>query len=587
MDLCLDGKNYLRLSAEICVLLIDNMRNKELADMFNAIGDALEFKGENPFKIIAYRKAARVLSDMTEDIESIHQQGKLREIPGIGEGIAKKIDEYLRTGKMKKYEEAKRDIPEGLLELLSIQSVGPKTLALAHKNLGVKNLSDFKKVASDGSLAKLPGMGNKKVENILKGMERFEVSKERISLGDAIPLVQSIVEKLKELKCVKDVSPAGSLRRFKETVGDIDILVTGAEGSKIIDYFTKLPGVGQILAKGETKGSVVMHTGQQVDVRVLSEDSYGAALQYFTGSKAHNIKLRHMARERGLKISEYGVFKGSKKIAGRIEEEVYRTLNLPWIPAELREDRGEIETAIDGKLPQLVEYEEIKGDLHVHSKYSDGSATIEELAIEAKRLGYEYIAICDHSKSVKYAGGLSEDRLLEEIEEIDRINAKLKGITVLKGTEVDILQNGKLDYLDSLLSKLDIVVAAIHTSFKKDCNKRMMSAMENPYVKVIAHPTGRLISSREGYVIDINEVIGYAAKTDTALEINAYYDRLDLNDVNSRKAKDLGVKLSIGTDAHHKYQLWMMKLGVGVARRGWLEKKDLLNTLSVTKLRNL
>lgn len=562
------------------------MKNKELALIFEKIGDALEFKGENPFKIIAYRKAARILNDLTEDIEVIHRQGTLRDIPGIGEGIAKKIDEYLRTGKMKKYEEVTGDLPDGLLELMEIPSLGPKTLSLAHKKLGVSNLEDLRRVIEDGSLAELPGMGQKKAENILKGIERFEVSRRRISLGDAFPLVMSVVNELKQLKEIKQISPAGSLRRLKETIGDIDILVAGDKGREIIGAFTHLPEVAEILAKGETKGSVVMRGGQQVDLRVVPEDSYGAALQYFTGSKAHNIKLRYMARERGLKISEYGVFKGEKKIAGETEEEVYGTLGLPWIPPELREDRGEIEAALEGKLPSLVDETDIKGDLHVHSKYSDGSASIEELAREAMRLGYEYIAICDHSKSVKYAGGLPEDKLLKQLEEIAELNGKLKDFTILSGTEVDILQDGSLDYPDHILERLDLVVAAIHIGFKQRCTERMLQAMENPHVDVIAHPTGRLISSREGYEIEINRIIEKAAETITALEINAYYDRLDLNDINARRAKEYGVKLSIGTDAHHKHQLWMMKLGVGVARRGWLEPKDLLNTLPADKLKN-
>lgn len=562
------------------------MKNKELALIFEKIGDALEFRGENPFKIIAYRKAARILNDLSEDIEVIHKIGTLREIPGIGEGIAKKIDEYLKTGRMNKYEEVMGGIPGGLLELMAIPNLGPKTLSLVYKKLEVRNLKDLKKVIEDGSLAQLPGMGQKKAENILKGIERFEVSKERISLGDAFPLVTSIIDKLKHLKQVKQISPAGSLRRLKETIGDIDVLVASDRGREIIRSFTHLPEVVEILAEGDTKGSVIVRGGCQVDVRVVTEESYGAALQYFTGSKAHNIKLRYMARERGLKISEYGVFKGERKFAGRTEEEVYGMLNLPWIPPELREDRGEIEAAMKDRLPSLVVQNDIRGDLHVHSKYSDGSASIEEIVEEAKRLGYKYIAICDHSKSVRYAGGMSEEKILKQIEEIAELNKKLKDFTILSGVEVDILQDGSLDYSDHVLEELDLVVAAIHIGFKHKCTERMQKAMESPHVDVIAHPTGRLISSREGYQIEIPKIIEKAAETHTALEINAYYDRLDLNDINARRAKEYGVKLSIGTDAHHPHQLWMIKLGVGVARRGWLETKDILNTLTVDKLRD-
>lgn len=562
------------------------MENRELALIFGKIADALEFKGENPFKIIAYRKAARILNDLTEDIAVIHKHGALRNIPGIGEGIAKKIDEFLTTGKMKKYEEVVGNMPDGFLELMAIPNLGPKTLSLAYEKLGVKNFVDLKKVIEDGSLARLPGMGQKKAANILKGIERFEGSKERISLGDAFPLVTNVIGKLKQLEEVKQISPAGSLRRLKETIGDIDILVASDKGREIIRAFAHLPEVVEILAEGDTKGSVVMSPGCQVDVRVVTEDSYGAALQYFTGSKAHNVKLRGMARERGLKVSEYGVFRGEEKLAGRTEKEVYEMLNLPWIPPELREDRGEVQAAMEGKLPLLVTQTDIKGDLHVHSEYSDGSASIGEIAEEAKKLGYEYVAICDHSKSVRYAGGLSGEKILKQLEEIAELNGKLKDFTILSGTEVDILQNGTLDYPDHILEKLDIVVAAIHMGFKKDCTERMRRAMENPHVDVIAHPTGRLISSREGYQIEIHKIMEKAAETGTALEINAYYDRLDLNDLNVRRAKEYGVKLSIGTDAHHRHQLWMMKLGVGVARRGWLEPKNLLNTLPVDELRD-
>jgi DNA polymerase (family 10) len=388
--------------------------------------------------------------------------------------------------------------------------------------------------------------------------------------------VLGILAKLKE---VEKISAAGSLRRLKETIGDIDILVAGEKGEEIIRAFTHLSDVLEVLAEGATKGSVVVAGGHQIDLRVVPRDAYGAALQYFTGSKAHNIRLRSMARDKGLKLSEYGVFKGKKRIAGKTEEDVYGSLGLPWVPPELREDRGEIEAAARNRLPTLVKESDVKGDLHVHSRYSDGSASIEEMAKEAKRLGYSYIAICDHSTSVRYAGGLSRKRLLEQIDEIAEVNKNLKGIRVLSGAEVDILQDGSLDYPDDILERLEFVVAAIHMGFKRNCTERMEKAMENPHVDAIAHPTGRLISSREGYLIEINRVIDKAAETHTALEINAYYDRLDLNDVNVRRAKECGVKLSIGTDAHHPQQLWMMKLGVGVARRGWLERGDLLNTL--------
>ncbi|MCP2619127.1 DNA polymerase/3'-5' exonuclease PolX, partial [Candidatus Aminicenantes bacterium AC-335-A11] len=537
-----------------------------------------------------YRKAARVLEDLTEDIEVITKKGKLREIPGVGEGIAKKIEEYIKTGKMKKYEEALSGIPEGLLELLEIQNLGAKTISLAHKELGVKNLDDLKRVIEDGSLAKLFGMGEKKVENIKKGIEIYEQAHERIPIYEALTIVEDVIEYLKNAPGISQISPAGSLRRMKETVGDIDILATGKNGREIIEFFTKYPNVDRVIASGKTKGSIMVKTEKgkkQVDLRIVDEDCYGAALQYFTGSKAHNIRLRSMAKEKGLKISEYGVFRDDKKIAGRTEEEIYKILNLPWIPPEIREDRGEIECALENRLPDLINYTDIKGDLHVHSSYSDGHSTIEEIAEHAKSLGYEYIAICDHSQSVKYAHGLTEDRLKRQIEEIDKLNEKLTGIKILKGIEVDILPDGKLDFPDELLAQLDYVVASIHIGFKKNVTERMLLALENPYVHTLAHPTGRLISKREGYDVDLDKIFEAALKNNKILELNAYYDRLDLNEINLRKAKEMGIKIAIGTDAHHIGGMRMMRFGIGIARRGWLEKKDVLNCLPYSELKKI
>ncbi|MFB0564257.1 MAG: DNA polymerase/3'-5' exonuclease PolX [Candidatus Aminicenantaceae bacterium] len=558
------------------------MKNRELATIFTRIGDALEIKGEVGFKIIAYRKAARILEDLTEDIETVAREKRLEKIPGIGSGIAKKIEEYLTTGHMNKYKEALSGIPESLLELLEIQNLGAKTAHLAYKHLGVKNLEDLKKVIEDGSLAKLYGLGEKKVENIKKGIEIYELAQERIPLYDAMNIVEEMIAYLKKSPHISHLSPAGSLRRMKETVGDIDVLATGKKGAQIIQYFTKFPKVKRVLAAGETKGSVMIFTDKgehQVDLRIVDESEYGAALQYFTGSKAHNIKLRAMARKKGLKISEYGVFRNEEKIAGYDEEEVYRSLGLPLILPELREDRGEIEFALKNELPQVVEYSEIKGDLHVHSNYSDGHLSIKEITELAKEMNYEYIAICDHSQSAKYAGGLSPEMLKQQIREIDKLNQELKDIKILKGTEVDILQDGELDFPDELLKELDIVVAAIHSGFKKNVTERILRSMENPYVTIIAHPSGRLISRREGYDVDLGRVLQEAQKTGKALELNAFYDRLDLNEFYLKKAKEKGIKISIGTDTHHVKGLQMMRLGVGTARRGWLEKKDILNCL--------
>jgi DNA polymerase (family 10) len=555
------------------------MKNRDIARILDRIGDVLEFKGENVFKVNAYRRAARALEDLAEDVQAIKEQGRLRQIPGIGSGMAEKVEEYLSTGKIGKHEELTKDLPPRLMDLLKIPGLGPKTLQLAYERLGVRDLEDLKRVIADGNLAGLPGMGAKKVENIQKGIEHLMGSRQRIPLGVAYPLVQTIVGELEKIAGVSRVSAAGSLRRMRETIGDIDILATGKKGAVIIEEFCQLPLVERILAQGDTKGSVIVEGGTQVDLRVVEEAAYGAALQYFTGSKDHNIKLREMAKAGGLKISEYGVFKGQRKLSGKTEEEVYKVLGLPLIPPELREDRGEIEAGLKGDLPELVEAKKILGDLHVHSEFSDGASTLEEIAAEGKDLGYKYVAICDHSRSVKYAGGLSADRLERQGEEIRRLNSKLKGIQLLAGSEVDIKGDGSLDFPDRLLEKLDIVLAAIHQGFKQRVTERMCKAMENPHVDVIVHPTGRLISRREGYEVDLEAVLKKAAETRTALEINAYYDRLDLNDMNCLRAGKLGVKVAIGTDAHHSNQMWMLQLGVGVARRGWLEAKDVVNTL--------
>lgn len=554
------------------------MKNAQIANIFNRMADILEFKGENSFKINAYRKAARVIQDLTEDIETLTNEGRLRDIPGVGEGIAKKIDEYIKTGRMSKYEELKADVPESLIDLLGIQGLGPKTLILVHKELGVKNLLELQRAIENGSLAKLPQMGEKKVENIQQGLKLFQASRERILLGFALPEVWGLIEELQKFPEVTKISSAGSLRRLKETVGDIDILIAGKDGRKIIDYFVHLPQVREILAAGETKGSIITRDGVQVDVRVVEKDSFGAALQYFTGSKAHNIKLREMAKKNGLKLNEYGVFKGDKKIAGKSEEEIYEALDLPWIPPEIREDSGEIEVAINHELPNLVQPEDIQGDLHLHTNWSDGSSSIEEMAHHAKSLGYKYIAICDHSQSVKYAGGLTEDKLLRQIEEIAKLNERMTGIRILAGSEVDIKNDGTLDFPDWLLEKLDIVIGAIHIGFKHNATERICRAMEHPLVDIIAHPTGRLISSREGYVLDLQRILEKASQTNTALEINSYYERLDLNDINCKRASELGCKFAINTDSHHWQHLWMMKLGLGVARRAWLSKDLIINT---------
>jgi len=563
------------------------MKNKELSDLFGKMADILEFKGENPFKVSAYRKASRILGDLTEDIKEIYEKGKLRSIPGIGEGMAQKIEEYLTTGKVSKFEEVRKGVSDELISIMEIPGMGPKTLSMLYKEKGIDSLSKLEKALEDGSLLGLFGIGEKKIENIKRGIELLRQSKGRMSLGTAFPVAKRIVETLRLKTGSEKIEWAGSLRRMKEDIGDIDILATGPDREKIIYTFTHLPEVKEILASGETKASVIVEGGLQIDLRVVEEDSYGAALQYFTGSKAHNIHLRGIGKSKGIKINEYGVFKGDRKIGGKEEKDVYEALGMIWIAPELREDRGEIEEAQKGHLPKLIDESEIKGDLHIHSKWSDGTASIEEISKAAEKRGYQYIAICDHTKSLKITHGLDESRLIKQIEEIDRLNEKMKGFRILKGTEVDILSDGRLDISDKVLERLDIVVAAIHSGFKQDrqkMTKRIIKALENPYVHILAHPSGRLLGSREPYEVDMDEIMRVAKKYGKALEINAYFERLDLNDIYCRKAKEMGVLVAIGTDAHHIDQMWMMSLGVAVARRGWLEKKDILNTLSIKEI---
>ena len=528
-----------------------------------------------------------ILDDMTEDVEAVAAEDRLDTIPGIGKGLADHIQEYLKTGGMTPHREAMKGIPETLLDLLEIQGLGGKTIHLMHEKLGVRNLGDLKRVIKDGSLAALYGMGEKKVENIRKGIEARERVAERISIYEASLAADGIIAYLKKSALVGRVSAAGSLRRMKETVGDIDILATGKKGAEIIRYFTRFPQTSRVLAEGGTKGSIVVKTEtveRQVDLRIVDESEYGAALLYFTGSKAHNIKLRGLAKDRGYKISEYGIFRGEKRVAGREEEDVYKVLGMPWIPPEMREDGGEVELAMAGKLPVLVTCDDIRGDLHVHSNWSDGNVTIAELAKIARGLGFEYIALCDHSESARYAGGLSPDRLKKHSREIDALNKTLKGFTVLKGIEVDILADGSLDCPEALLRELDFVVGAVHSGFKKNVTERMIKALQNPALSTIAHPSGRLISRREGYDVDLEAVIKAAARAGKALELNAYYDRLDLNEFHLKEAKAQGVKISLGTDTHYAHGLEMMRFGVGVARRAWLEKGDILNCLTAKQL---
>ncbi len=565
------------------------MRNFEIAKVFNEIADILEIKDENPFRIRAYRRAAQNIEALTEAVEELAQRGDLEKVPGIGKDLALKVQEILSTGGLKYLENLKKEVPESLVEFLSIPGMGPKTAKLLYDQLGVDSVEKLEGLAKGHKLQGLPGIRAKTEENIIRGIELYKKGRERMPLGKALSLAQEIMAHLQALPEVNRLAFAGSLRRMKETVKDIDILVTSDHPPKVMGVFASLPLVQEVLARGETKCSVILKEGIQADLRVVDPESFGAALQYFTGSKAHNIRSRELAVRKGFKLSEYGVFRDAdgRRLGGALEEDMYAALGLPLIPPELREDTGEIEAALEGRLPKLVEYSEIKGDLHVHSHWSDGAHSLEELAEAAIRKGYEYLLIADHSKSMGIARGLSKEELHQQVQEIQALNKKFKGFRLLAGIEVDIRADGTLDFPDDVLAQLDVVVAAIHSGFKQSkgtMTKRIVRAMENPHVHIIAHPTGRLIGEREGYELDWEEVLRCARETNTALEINSYPARLDLNDLNSRRAKEAGVSLAISTDAHTISQLETMTLGVATARRGWLTKGDLLNTLSARDL---
>lgn len=569
------------------------MKNTEISNIFREIAAILEIKGENVFRIRAYERAALNIESLNKTLEEYNQENSLKQIPGIGSDLEQKIKEYLATGRIKIYEELKETIPEGLLELLQIQGIGPKTAKLLSENLGVKNLNDLEKAINNNKLAGVAGIKEKTVQNIIESIAVFKKGKERLLLHEAMLIAEEIVKPLKQLKSVKSVVFAGSLRRKKETVRDIDILAISDNETEIMNAFTSLPQAQTILAKGDTKSSIRTKAGLQIDCRVVKKESFGAAFLYFTGSKNFNIKLRTIAKKLGLKINEYGLFeipqknKPEKFLCGKTEEEIFERLKLSFIEPELREDTGEIELARENKLPKLIRLEDIKGDLHAHSTWSDGSGSIEKMSLTAQEKGYSYLAITDHSESLKVARGLDITDLKKKKEEIARLNKKLKGFRILFGTEVDIDAKGDLDYNDEILRQFDIVVAAIHTGFKNSkiqITKRLISACRSKYVHIIAHPTGRLLGTREAYEADFNEVFKAAIDTNTALEINSFPQRLDLNDLNCRAAKEMGVKLAINTDAHNTQQLELIELGVSVARRGWVEAGNVLNTLELDAL---
>lgn len=570
------------------------MENSEFAKVFWEIAELLELKsasgGENRFKIRAYQKAAQNIENLSDNLQEIYKKGgikALEEIPGIGEHIALKIEELIKTGKQKLHQQLLKEFPRGFIEMMRIPGIGPKTALLFRKKFKINTADKLQRAVEKGLIKNIPGFKEKKIENIKKGIALKERVKGRFLLSEADQYVKAIVSQLEKLKAVDQILPAGSYRRGKETVGDIDILVTSKTAEPIMNAFAKFPQVERILSKGPTRSSVVLKNGMQADIRVVLPKEFGSAALYFTGSKQHNILLREMAVKKGLKVSEYGVFRKNKWLAGRTEEEVFRSVGLPYIPPEIREGTSEIEAAKKGKLPKLIELSDIRGDLQMHSDHSDGGNTIEEMAEAAKKLGYEYIAITDHTKSTRVAGGQTEKEFLKELEYIDKLNPKLKGIRILKGVEIDILPDGTLDYSNEVLKEVDVVIAAIHSNFKMDkekMTKRIVKAMQNKYVNLLSHPTGRLIGKRDPYEVDIEDVIKAAKDTGTYLEINAYPERLDLSDIHCKRAKEEGVLMSIDTDSHAALQLELIKYGVMTARRGWLEKKDVINTYPLAKL---
>jgi len=562
------------------------MKNIEIADIFYNIATLLEMD-EVSFRSRAYEKAARNLESLDEDVEEIYARGgtkELEKIPGIGQGLARAIEDYLKKGRIKDYQDLKKKCPVKIEELSAIEGLGPKMIKTLYQKLGIKNLKDLAKAAQAQKIRNLEGFGAKTEANILQGIDFVKKDQGRFLLGEILPLVRVIVEELGSLKEVAKISVAGSVRRMKETIGDADILVISSQPTKVMDYFVKMKEVQKVWSKGETRSSVRLSRGFDCDLRVIKKNSYGSALQYFTGNKYHNILARRLAIKKGLKLNEYGIFKGQQRIAGQTEASIYQAIDLPYIEPELRENRGEIEAAQQGQLPKVIGYQSIKGDCHMHSTWSDGQDSILAMAQQAKRMGYQYIVITDHTKSLNVAHGLDEKKLAQQIKEIKKINQQFSGFQILTGCEANILEDGSIDIDDEMLSQLDVVVAGIHSKFKmksKEMTQRLIKAIENPYVKIIAHPTGRMLLQRPSYQFDFEEILAAAKKNKVALEINSHPSRLDLKDVDIKRAVEAGVKLVISTDAHHQTGLQHIELGIAQARRGWATAKDILNTCQI------
>ena len=567
------------------------VHNAEVATAFEEMADLLEIEGANPFRVRAYRFAARTLRDLPAEVGEMVAKGEdLTSLPGIGDDLAGKIKEILATGTAAALEAQRKRVPATLTELLRIPGLGPKRVKTLAHELKIRSLSELQTAAQAGRVRTLAGFGEKTEQHILDALATRLAEAPRVQRAVAIPYAEALVAYLEQSSGVSRVIAAGSYRRGLETIGDLDILVTAPAGRTVMDRFVAYQEVRDVLAHGATKSSVRLQSGLQVDLRVVPQDSYGAALLYFTGSKAHNVVLRQLAQQRGLKLNEYGVFRGDKPIAGETEESVYASLGLPWIPPELREGRGEIDAAKAGRLPHLVDLQDLKGDLHAHTRATDGRNSLQEMAEAARLRGLRYFAITDHSRRLTMAKGLDSTRLLQQMEDIDQLNATLSGITILKGIEVDILEDGSLDLPDEVLGRLDLVVGAVHSRFNlsnRRQTERIMKAMDHPHFSILAHPSGRLIGRREPYEVDMLRIIRKARERRCFLEINAHPERLDLTDIHCRMAKEEGVLLAVNTDAHSMLDLENARFGVGQARRGWLEKSDVLNTRSYAELRKL
>jgi len=566
--------------------------NGDLAGIFREMARMLELE-EVDWKPRAYRKAAYGIQDLARDVGEVYQEGgraALKKIPGVGESMADHIVEYLEEGRIEKFDDLREKYAEGITEIISLEGVGPKTAKRFALELGVSNLEELRKAGEDHRIRKLPGFGKKSEENVLAAIETYREGRERMLISVALPIAESILNHLQEISSVERINYVGSLRRWKETIGDVDILVASGEAEEVMEGFVGMEGVAEVLSRGSTRCSIILEEGVHVDLRVIPKESYAAAMQYFTGSREHNIALRKEALGMNRKLSEYGLFKESgDSIPCENEEDIYGELGMDYIPPELREDRGEIEAAKAGNLPDLISAEDMLGDLHLHTRYSDGTATIEEMAKAAQEKGYDYIAITDHSKSARIAGGMDEETIRKQWAEIDDISEKCE-IRILKGVEVEILKDGSLDYSDEILDELEIVIGSVHSSFKLSKRKmtdRIERALEDEHLDILGHPSGRLIGKRPGFEADFPEIFEAAAERKKVLEINGQPERMDLNDAAIIAAREKGAKFCIDTDSISPANLDCMKYGLGLARRGWLTREEVVNTYDLKALKKV